>query len=169
MNVKLRTEMLARLWQHLQGPTDAPLTEQYLYGVPATSQISLIYSVTAFRFLEKTLPWVSAVIDNETRQTSYDLPPRDECISHLIHHTLMVNRTTFVRFFVAVYCVQDGDNALSTMELWGAMLNWARQHNVAVAYLPVTGHSLTTELEMLGYVKCRVANGTGFWGLKLVD
>jgi len=166
MNVKLRVELLARLW-HMLDRGVSRVTEQELYGVPVTARIEPIYSETLRKFLETTLPYVSRVTDDETRLITYEFPPQEDCVRHIINEVLLKNRTTFVRFYLAAYCTQDNDSTVSSAELMAHIFAWARRYDVATEYIPVAQHSLTMELEALGYVKCRMAQGAGFWGVRL--
>ena len=166
MNVKLRVELLARLWKMLDEGRESA-TEQELYGVPVTARIEPIYKETLYKFLTRTLPSVFVVEDSETGLIAYEFANVHDCQRHIINEVLINNRATFVRFILATYTVEDADSAIASADLWAFILSWARKYDVAPAYIPVTQHSLTSELESLGYIKCKVASGTGFWGIRL--
>lgn len=164
MNVSLRVSMLSTLWHHAtRGWPKDGLTLQQLYGVAATAEITDIYVYTAEKFLAATLPWYQKIVDEKSKQITYEFPPAEDCVRHMLYEVLLKNRSTFVRFILNTYCVDDPDSVLSTHDLWAFILQWGRKYDIEPAYIPISNLTLGSELEDFGYVR----SSGGFWGLRL--
>ena len=163
MNTSLRISLLSNLWGLVQRTSYA--TAQELYGVAITARIEELYVYTLDKFLTASLPCHTKTTEAETGIITYEFPPKEECIRHMLYEVLLKNRTTFTRFIINTYCTLDEDSMTPVTDLWAFITHWAREQDIPVAYIPVALSTLSAELEELGYTKVK----QGFWGFAIAD
>ncbi len=115
---------------------------------------------------QAVIDYITAAISNFTYfQNKFFFQDALKCEQDLINNILMASSENTLSLFMRLTYKKNLESAITTSTVYTDLLRWARQHSINVFLLPKQS-GLAGKLQLLGYEKCPIGQGTGIYGIE---